>query len=239
MKGKVNESLGEGKRLMSKERIALAWSGGKDSTLALHMLRTTGMYEVSVLLTTVTQSYERISVHGVRRVLLEQQAEALGVPLEIAYIPPSCTNGDYERSFGEALGRCREHGITSVAAGDLFLEDVRAYREALVARYDLHALFPLWGRDTTRLAHDFIGAGFEAILTCVDTHALDGAFCGRTFDTQFLCDLPPQVDPCGENGEFHTFVWRGPGFSHAVPCVRGETVLRENRFAYCDLLPEL
>ena len=222
-----------------KEPVLLSWSGGKDSTLALREIQRAGKYQVCALLTTMTEEYDRISVHGVRRVLLEQQAKALGMSLEIAYVPPSCTNDDYERSFGQAMERCREQGITSVAAGDLFLEDVRAYREALAARHGLKAVFPLWGRDTTRLAHDFISAGFEAILTCVDTYALDKAFSGRAFDTWLLRDLPPHVDPCGENGEFHTFVWRGPGFSHAVPAVRGETVLRENRFAYCDLLPDM
>ncbi len=221
---------------MNPEPIALSWSGGKDSALALHALRASGQYDVRVLLTTVTQSYERISVHGVRRVLLERQAQALGVPLEIALIPPSCTNDDYERSFGAALGRCREMGITSMAAGDLYLEDVRAYRETLAARHGMEARFPLWGRDTARVARDFIGASFEAILSCVDTHALDKTFAGRAFDAQLLRDLPPNVDPCGENGEFHTFVWNGPNFSEAIPCVRGEVVLRDERFAFCDLL---
>ncbi len=222
---------------MSKERIALSWSGGKDSALALDELLQGGEFEVCALLTTVTQGYDRISVHGVRRALLEQQAEALGIPLEIALIPPSCSNDDYERSFSEVLARCRGQGITTLAAGDLFLEDVRAYREAFVARCGMKALFPLWGRDTTRLARDFIGAGFQAILTCVDTHALGIAFAGRAFDEQLLRDLPPHADPCGENGEFHTFVWAGPVLPQPISCVTGEKVLRDNRFAYCDLLP--
>ena len=222
---------------MSQERIALLWSGGKDSAFALNELQRGGIYEVCALLTTVTEGYDRISIHGVRLVLLEQQAQVLGIPLEIALIPPACANDDYERSFGVALGRCREQGILSVAAGDLFLADVRAYREALVARHGLKAIFPLWGRDTAQLARDFIGAGFEAILTCVDTHALDAAFAGRAFDEQLLRDLPPHADPCGENGEFHTFVWAGPNLQQPVPCVTGERVLRDDRFAYCDLLP--
>lgn len=222
---------------MSKERIALSWSGGKDSTLALHELQRSGEYEVCALLTTVTEGYERISVHGVRRVLLEQQAESLGLPLEIALIPPSCTNDDYERSFSEALVRCRSLGLTSIAAGDIFLEDVRLYREKLLARNGMNALFPIWGRDTMQLARDFISMGFKAILTCVDTHALDKDFAGRTFDEQLLLDLPPHADPCGENGEFHTFVWAGPDFRKTIGCITGERVLRDDRFAYCDLLP--
>lgn len=222
--------------MTNSQPIALAWSGGKDSTLALLALREAGV-EVGVLLTTVTGDYDRISVHGVRRVLLEEQAAALGVPLEIALIPPHCTNDDYEISFGEALERCRARGITRVAAGDLYLEDVRLYREGLFARHGIEALFPLWGRDTTQVARDFIGAGFEAILSCVDTHALDQSFAGRAFDSALLNDLPATTDPCGENGEFHSFVWNGPLFSRPVRCVRGEVVLRDERFAFCDLLP--
>lgn len=222
---------------MSQTPVALSWSGGKDSTLALRELCASGEYDVRVLLTTVTENYNRISVHGVRRVLLEQQAKSLGLPLKIALIAPSCSNDEYERSFGAALERCSALGITHLAAGDLFLEDVRAYREAFVQRCGLSTLFPIWGRDTTLLARDFIQSGFEAILSCVDTHALDANFAGRTFDAKLLQDLPPGVDPCGENGEFHTFVWNGPGFSFPVGCARGETVLREDRFAFCDLLP--
>ncbi|PQV64291.1 ATP-binding protein [Abditibacterium utsteinense] len=215
--------------------IALAWSGGKDSTLALLALREAGI-EVGVLLTTVTEDYNRISVHGVRRVLLEEQAAALGVPLEIALIAPRCSNDDYEASFGEALQKCRARGITRVAAGDLYLEDVRAYREKLFERHGVEPLFPLWGRDTAVVARDFIGAGFEAILSCVDTQALDKSFVGRAFDASLLSDLPATIDPCGENGEFHTFVWDGPLFARPISCERGEVVLRDERFAFCDLL---
>ncbi len=218
--------------------VALSWSGGKDSALALQALRESGIYDVCVLVTTVTQEYERISVHGVRRVLLEQQAELLGLPIEIALIPPKCSNDDYERSFGEALSRCKERGISTFAAGDLFLEDVRAYREAFAARHDFTAVFPIWGRDTTTVARDFIAAGFEAILTCVDTQAIDGNFAGYNFDEKLLRDLPASADPCGENGEFHTFVWNGPFFAEPIQCVRGEVVLRDGRFMFCDLLPD-
>ena len=223
---------------MNRESIALSWSGGKDSTLALHELRASGLYDVQVLLTTVTREYERISIHGVRRVLLEQQTKSLGVPLEIAFIPPACPNDEYERSFGEALERCRSRGISTLAAGDLYLADVRAYRAAFAERHSMKTLFPIWERDTTQLAEEFIEAGFKAILTCVDTHALGAEYSGRDFDAELLRDLPSPVDPCGENGEFHTFVWDGPGFSHPINCVRGETILQDERFMFCDLLPD-
>ena len=220
-----------------KKRVALSWSGGKDSTLALSALLGSDEVEVCALLTTVTEDDDRISVHGVRRGLLERQAVALGLSLDVALIPAQCSNDDYERSFGEALERCHDRGIDTVAAGDLFLQDVRDYRESLLARHGMNALFPLWGRPTAQLAQDFIGAGFQAVLTCVDTHALDASFAGRAFDEQLLRDLPPRVDPCGENGEFHTFVWAGPLLCQPMRCVVGETVLRDERFAYCDLLP--
>jgi len=215
--------------------VALAWSGGKDSMLALHALRESGV-PVAVLLTTVTEDFERISIHGVRRSLLEAQVEAVGVALEIAPVPARCSNDEYEASFGAALERLRERDISTVAAGDLFLEDVRAYREALFSRFNMKAQFPLWGRDTALLAREFIESGFQATLSCVDTHALDASFAGRAFDFDLLRDLPPNVDPCGENGEFHTFVWNGPTFKHPVSCVTGERVLRDERFAFCDLI---
>lgn len=219
-----------------KKRVALAWSGGKDSTLALRELLGSDEYEVCALLTTVTEDFDRISIHGVRRALLESQAAALGLPLEIALIPALCSNDDYERSFGAALERCRKHGIDTVAAGDIFLQDVRDYRETLLARHGMKALFPVWGRPTAQLAQDFVNAGFRAILSCVDTHALNASFAGRAFDEHLLRDLPSHADPCGENGEFHTFVWDGPLLRRPVRCVTGETVLRDDRFAYCDLL---
>ena len=219
------------------EPVALLWSGGKDSALALRVLRASSQWEPRVLLTTVTQPYDRISIHGVRRVLLEAQAAALGVPLHIVAVPQSCTNEQYENALGAALQELRAQNIARVAAGDLNLQDVRAYREALLARYGLAALFPLWERPTASLAREFIGAGFRAILSCVDTRALDASFAGRAFDASLLRDLPSAVDPCGENGEFHSFVWDGPGFARPVECKRGAVVLRDERFAFCDLLP--
>ena len=221
---------------MNPEPIALLWSGGKDSALALRELRANPDYDVRILLTTVTQDYERISIHGVRRELLEAQTAALNVPLQIASVAPRCTNAQYENAMGEALQNLRAQGIARVAAGDLFLRDVRAYRETMLERHGMTALFPLWNRDTTQLAHEFIDAGFEAILSCVDTQALDASFAGCAFDASLLRDLPRSVDPCGENGEFHSFVWNGPDFAAPVACRRGEVVLREERFAFCDLL---
>lgn len=221
---------------MKPEPIALLWSGGKDSALALRELRANPAYDVRVLLTTVTQDYDRISIHGVRRELLEAQTAALNVPLQIAFVPPHCSNEQYENIMGAALQKLRDQNIMRVAAGDLFLRDVRDYRETMLNRHGMKASFPLWNRDTTQLAHEFIDAGFEAILSCIDTQALDARFAGRAFDKSLLRDLPPHIDRCGENGEFHSFVWNGPDFSALINCKRGKVVLRDERFAFCDLL---
>jgi uncharacterized protein (TIGR00290 family) len=217
------------------ERIILSWSGGKDSALALHQLRASPRFEVAGLLTTVTEEYDRISMHGVRRRLLERQAGALGLPLTTVGIEPAAANRSYETRMEAALAGVRERGIRTVAFGDLFLEDVRRYREEMLARVGMAALFPLWGRDTDALAREFLDLGFRAVLTCVDGEQLDGAFVGRGFDAALLRDLPPGADPCGENGEFHTFVHAGPGFREPVPFRRGEVVLRDERFWFCDL----
>jgi uncharacterized protein (TIGR00290 family) len=217
------------------EPILLSWSGGKDSALALHALRRTPDVEVAGLLTTVTEEYDRISMHGVRRVLLERQAEAAGLPLHVVPIPPVCTNEVYEERMGAALAPLRQSGIRRVAFGDLFLEDIRAYRESKLAGAGMEALFPVWGLDTAELAREFIDQGFGAVLVCVDTQALDAAFAGRDFDASLLRDLPPGVDPCGENGEFHTFVHAGPIFRQAIPIRRGVQETRLERFRYQDL----
>jgi uncharacterized protein (TIGR00290 family) len=219
------------------EQVLLSWSGGKDATLALHELQASKHYQVTALLTSVTQEYDHITMHGVRRVLLERQARALSLPLHTVLISADTTDEEYRAKMREALQEHVDAGVSCVAFGDLFLEDVRRYREENLAELDLQAVFPLWRRDTTELAHSFIDAGFKAIITCVDGQHLDGSFVGRRFDEQFLADLPPSVDPCGENGEFHTFVYDGPIFSHGVGYTRGETVLRDDHFYYCDLLP--
>lgn len=218
-----------------RQKAIVSWSGGKDGMLAL--LEARGDYDIVGLLTTVTEEYDRVSMHGVRTRLLEQQAEALDLPLEKVLIPPTCVNADYEARMGAALARYRAAGVSAVLCGDLFLEDIRRYREEKLFAGGLTGVFPLWGRDTGELARRLLALGFRAVLCCVDTRALTADFAGRLFDEALLADLPPGVDPCGENGEFHTFVFDGPGFRRPVRCTPGERVLRDGRFAYCDLLP--
>jgi uncharacterized protein (TIGR00290 family) len=220
--------------------VLVAWSGGKDSALALREITRDGRYRIAALLTTVTGEYDRISMHGVRRTLLRRQAESLGLPLEEAVISPGATNDEYEASMGAALEglRGRVPGLDTVVFGDLFLRDVRAYRERMLARIGMRGLFPLWQRDTRALAHEFIRLGYRAVLVCVDAAQLAGEFAGREFDTALLQDLPPEVDPCGENGEFHTFVYAGPELRQPVSHTRGPVVVREDRFVYCDLVED-
>lgn len=217
--------------------VLLSWSGGKDSALALHALRQDPAVEVVGLLTSVTRDYGRISIHGVRRALLDAQRERLRLPLFEVALGAGCTNDEYEAAFRSALAAIRrEHPqVTHIAFGDLFLEDVRAYRERLLAGTGFAPLFPLWGLDTTALARRFVSQGFLARLVCVDTTLLDGAFAGREYDARLLADLPEGVDPCGENGEFHTFVSDAPSFSAPVAYTPGEVVLRDGRFMFCDL----
>ena len=216
--------------------VLLAWSGGKDSALALHALRGDPAFRVEALLTTVTTGYERISMHGVRRALLEAQAEALDLPLVEARISPGASNAEYEASIAKALEPYRVAGITHIAFGDLFLADVRAYRERQLLALGMTGVFPLWLRDTAALAREFIALGFRCHLAVVDPRHLDPSFAGRAFDDALLRDLPAGVDPCGENGEFHTFVSDGPIFRHSVRVSVGELALRDG-FAFCDLLP--
>jgi uncharacterized protein (TIGR00290 family) len=215
--------------------FALSWSGGKDSALALWTLRRQRL-EPEALITTVTETYDRISMHGVRRELLARQAEALGRPLVEVVIPPACVNEIYEARMAEAFAAAPLSGVDAVAFGDLFLEDVRAYREGRLAGAGKRGLFPLWGRETAALAREFLDAGFEAMLVCVDPRALDSAFAGRRYDERLLAELPPGVDPCGENGEFHTFVYAGPIFAEPIACETGEIVARDG-FVFCDLTP--
>ena len=218
--------------------ILLAWSGGKDSTLALERLLGDPHWRVVGLVTTVTTGYERIAIHGVRRSILRTQVAGLGLPLIEAEIPPQASNEVYEAAFAQALRTARERDpeIADIAFGDLYLADVRAYREALLARLGWRGVYPLWGEDTAPLACHFISHGYRATLTCVDTQQLAAEFCGRDFDTALLADLPPTCDPCGENGEFHTCVYAGPLWPRALTLARGERLLRENRFQYVDLI---
>jgi len=219
-----------------KEKVIFAWSSGKDSARALHEIRQDDQYDVVSLLTTVTEGYDRISMHGVRIRLVEQQAESIGLPLEKVYISKESSNENYETAMRDALLRHKAKGVTSVAFGDLFLEDLKEYREKKLAEVGMKAVFPLWKRDTTELARSFIEQGFRAIITCVDSQVLGGEFSGRLYDEQFLADLPSNIDPCGENGEFHSFVYDGPLFSKPVRFEKGDIVVRENRFHFCELL---
>ncbi len=219
------------------EKVLFAWSGGKDSAMALYEIKKDPAYEVVGLLTTVTEDYDRISMHGVRRELLEEQAESLGLPLEIVFIPKECPDSEYESRMRFMLERMKGSGVTSVCFGDIFLEELRRYREENLSKVGMKGLFPLWNRNSRQLAHDFINSGFKAVITCVDSTMLDGKFVGREYDQALLSDLPVAVDPCGENGEFHSFVFDGPIFRRSVKPIQGEKVLRNERFWYLDLVP--
>jgi uncharacterized protein (TIGR00290 family) len=221
---------------VTSERVLIAWSSGKDSAFALQVLRAQGV-AVAGLLTTINAAFDRVAMHAVRVALLRAQAEAVGLPLLEVGIPSPCSNEAYEAAMAGALATARERGITAVAFGDLFLEDVRRYREERMAGTGLRPLFPLWGRPTRELAEEMIALGQKAVLTCVDPRALPRDFAGRAFDAALLRDLPDGVDPCGENGEFHSFAWDGPAFRRPVPVRVGEVVLRDD-FVFADLIPE-
>gem|GEM_PF-462866 len=214
--------------------ILLSWSGGKDSAFALHTLRSSPDFEPVGLLTSITEGYDRISIHGVRRELVERQAESIGLPLRQVLIPKECTNEVYEERLASALREVRAEGIRHVAFGDLFLEDIRAYRERQMAALGLEPVFPVWGLDTDELARELIRLGFKATLVCVDSEVLDPVFVGRSFDEDLLRDLPADIDPCGENGEFHTFVHAGPIFREPVG-IRLGRVEGRGRFWFRDL----
>jgi uncharacterized protein (TIGR00290 family) len=217
-------------------RVALAWSSGKDSAWTLHTLPRDPRFTVVGLLTTVNAAHDRVAMHAVRRRLLQAQAEAAGLPLEVVEIPYPCPNETYEAAMAEAVSRLAASGVEGIAFGDLFLEDVRRYRERQMADTGLELVFPLWGRATAGLALEMIEGGLQARLTCVDPRVLPASFAGRSFDRTLLDDLPPGVDPCGEHGEFHTFAWDGPMFARPVHCEPGEVVERDG-FVFADLLP--
>lgn len=224
--------------IIKKEKIILTWSGGKDSCLALYELIKQGNVEIASLLTTLTEDYDRISMHGVRADLLRKQAESIGIPLREVYVSKNGSNEEYELQMREALEVFKGQGIKKVAFGDIFLEDIRRYRVEQLGKLGMDALFPLWGSNTYYLANRFIELGFQAIVVCVDTERLHGNFSGREFNQKFINDLPKSVDPCGEHGEFHTFVYDGPIFKKRIAFSRGEIILRDNRFCYCDLVAE-
>jgi uncharacterized protein (TIGR00290 family) len=219
-----------------EQAVLVSWSGGKDSCVALHEIQKATNIRVEALLTTVTRDFDRISMHGVRRSLLERQAESLGLPLQQIFIARGAGNDEYEQRMGETFATYRRRGIDVVVFGDLFLQDIRAYRERLLARFNMKGSFPVWGRDTTRFIREFIGLGFKAVIVCVDPTQLDPSFSGRLIDEDFLADLPRGADPCGENGEFHTFVFDGPNFRKPVNYSIGEIVCRDS-FWFCDLVP--
>ena len=219
--------------------VVLSWSGGKDCAMALYELSRHADYEVVALLTTVSEEFKRISHHGVREELLELQAQAIGIPLDKIYLPSHnshpCTNAVYEQIMGDAMLRYKRQGVETVGFGDLFLEDLRAWREKNLATIGMKGVFPLWKRPTTVLAQEIIALGFKAYLSCVEGKVGPG-FAGRSFDNQLLSDLPADIDPCGENGEFHTFVFAGPIFLQPLDVRPGQVVIRDGRY-YADLLP--
>jgi uncharacterized protein (TIGR00290 family) len=224
--------------MLAREPILFCWSGGKDSAMALHSLLQQKEFHIAALLTTVTEGYERISMHGVRRELLKRQAQSIGLPLHEVRIPPHCVNPIYEARMEEALRIHFETGVRKVAFGDIFLEDLRAYRERNLARIGMTAIFPIWKRDTRELIRAFHANRFRAIAVCVDSKVLSPSFAGRELDESFFRDLPAHADPCGENGEFHTFVFDGPIFKSPVPIRTGEIVNRDG-FIFCDLQPAM
>jgi uncharacterized protein (TIGR00290 family) len=230
-----------GERSMKTKRILLSWSGGKDSAWALHLLRQQNNFEVVALLTTINEKFRRVAIHGFREELLDQQAASIGLPLWKVDLPFPCSNADYESRMAKVCDRAAAEGLYGIAFGDLFLEDIRAYRIAKLAGTGLEPIFPVWcpslGISTADLARQMIASGLRAHLTCIDPRSLDASFAGRIFDAQLLADLPPEVDPCGERGEFHTFAFAGPIFSRTLSVLPGETVERDN-FIYADLLPQ-
>ena len=218
------------------EKVLVSWSSGKDSALALYEIQRSRRYEIVSLLTTVTESYDRVSLHGVPRVLVEQQAESLGLPLHKVFIPRDCSEEEYEARMKETLLKFKESGISLVVFGDIFLQWVKEYRENNLSKLEMKALLPIWGRDTAELTRSFIALGFKAVITCVDTRVLDKKFLGRIIDEDFMDQLPPNVDQGGENGEFHSFVFDGPIFRERIAYKPGEQVAK-NSYRFCDLLP--
>jgi len=219
-----------------REKVLFCWSGGKDSAMALYEIQKGKRYEIISLLTTITEGYDRISMHGVRRTLLERQAQSLNLPLEKIFISKNCSNEEYESKMASVLTEFQKAGVSSVVFGDIYLEDIRKYREDNLSKIGMKGLFPLWKRDSSELARAFIDSGFKAIVTCVDSKVLDKSFVGRVIDEHFLGELPANVDPMGENGEFHSFVYDGPIFKERITFAIGEVIQRDS-FYFCDLLP--
>ena len=218
-----------------KKPVLLGWSGGKDSALALHEILKKENYEIT-LVTTISDSYKRISMHGVREELLQAQANSMNLPLENVYIPKDCSNEEYDQLMEKVLKKYVSLGYKSMIFGDIFLQDIREYREKNLLKIGMQGIFPLWNKSTAELSKTFIQNKFKAIITCVDKTVIDKSFVGRIYDESFINDLPVRIDPCGENGEFHTFVFDGPIFKKPIKYTKGEIVLRNDRFYFCDLL---
>lgn len=221
---------------MNRPRLLLSWSSGKDSAWTLHRLRYENRFEIAGLVTTVNETYGRVAMHAVREPLLAAQAQAAELPLWRVPLPHPCPNADYERIMRELIGRARAAGVTHMAFGDLFLADVRAYRERQLDGTGIAPVFPLWASDTATLAREMLHGGLRALLTCVDPRRLTRDFAGRAFDERLLAALPPTVDPCGENGEFHTFCHAGPMFREPIAVRAGEIIERDG-FVFADVLP--
>ncbi len=223
----------EGALVLQAKKVILSWSSGKDSAYTLHCLRQSNEYEVLGLLTTTTEEYNRVAMHATRVTLLEEQARQANLALHQVIIPSKCTNDIYAQRMLKFLQKLAEQNIYHVAFGDLFLEDIRQYREQQLKDTGITAIFPLWQRNTKQLAHEMMRIGMKAVVTCIDLNKLDASFVGREFDATFLADLPEDVDPCGENGEFHTFVYEGPMLAKALKITKGEVIEREG-FVYAD-----
>jgi len=217
------------------EKVLFSWSGGKDSAMALHTISRDQRYEVVGLLTTVTEGYNRISMHGVREALLEQQASSIGLPLSKVFLSKNSSNEEYEAKMKEAMLKTREAGISAVAFGDIFLYEIKKYRESNLEKVGMNGIFPIWAKGN--LPHMFFDLGFKAIVTCVDAKILDAKFVGRLFNKEFIDELPTSVDPNGENGEFHSFVFDGPIFQDKIAYEIGEVIKRDS-FYFCDLQPQ-
>jgi len=218
------------------EKVIVSWSGGKDSALSLYEIKRGGHYQVVSLLTSISEQYDRVSMHGVGREMLERQAQALGLPLIEIPLPGDCSEEEYESRLLDVLGQVKADGINHVVFGDIFLEWIKEYREKNLARVGMTPVLPIWGRKTAELSRSFVALGFRAVITCVDTKVVPGSFLGRVFDEQFLAELPPGVDPDGENGEFHSFVFAGPIFRESIPYTPGKVVSRD-AYSFCDVLP--
>lgn len=227
----------EADRNTMKKRTLLSWSSGKDSAWALHVLRRQSDMDVVGLFSTVNQEFERVAMHAVRNELLQQQAESVGLPIQVIPIPNPCSHAEYENIMGEFIAQVKEQRMDCIAFGDLYLEDIRKYREEKLDGTGITPTFPLWGKDTEALSKEMVEGGLRAIITCIDPRTMPSAFAGKEYNASFLEQIPAGVDPCGENGEFHSFAFDGPMFKSAVNIRVGETVSRDG-FIFTDLLPE-